>query len=119
MYGARDHLPERRPVFGSRLPPGVRDADCEHRPDPLEDAAERHLWQICGPRVQRRVSSQFTELHVELFRDAILDVEDFTVAAASERGREILLGGMLWPAWIHFRDRAMRELRRCGELAGR
>jgi hypothetical protein len=69
--------------------------------------------------MQRRVSSQFTELHVELFRDAILDVEDSMVAASSERSREMLLGGMLWPAWTHFRGRTLRELRRCGELPGR
>jgi hypothetical protein len=104
-------------VFGSRLPPGVRDVDCESFPSPIADMGESRLWQICGSREQERLSSQFAALNVEFVRDAILDAEDSTsVPGPSERRQEIMLGGLLWREWIGFRDRALRELRRSGDL---
>jgi hypothetical protein len=107
-------------VFGSRLPPGVRDADCEGRSRPFGDAGGNGLWRNCDLREQELLSIRFIERHAELLRDMILDVEDFPVAdGSSERGREILVGGLLWPAWICFRDRALREARRGGEFSGR
>jgi len=119
MDRARGLLSQIKPVFGSRLPPGVRDADCEPCLGPLEDAGESRLWQLCGAQGQERLSSQFVELHHELLRNAILDAEDSPAAAGSlERPRESVLAGRLWPAWVYFRDRRLRELRRSGELPG-
>jgi hypothetical protein len=113
-------LKQDRRIFGSRLPPGVRDADCECRPSPIAEMCESRLWQICGPREQELLSSRFVELHGELVRDAILDAEDSAaLAGESERGREVLLGELVWGAWVRFRDRALRELRRSGDLAKR
>jgi hypothetical protein len=107
-----------REIFGARLPPGVRDTDCEGRPSLISDVGETRLWRICGPREQERLSSRFAELHVELVRDAILDAEDSqAVAGSSERRRESRLGGLLWREWVDFRDRALREMRRRGDLA--
>jgi hypothetical protein len=118
MVRAGNFLNRDQRVFGSRLPPGVRDTDCENRPSPIDEMGESRLWQICGSREQERLSSRFAELHLELMRDAILAAEDSTTAAGpSERRREILLGGLLWREWVGFRDRALRELRRSGDLA--
>jgi hypothetical protein len=117
MCRAGNSFNRRSRVFGSRLPPGVRDADCERPPSPLADAGENQLWRICGPQEQERMSSHFVERNAELLRDAILDAGESSASpGSSERGREILLGGLLWPAWICFRDRALRELRRDGEF---
>jgi hypothetical protein len=119
MGRSGDSLKQDRRIFGSRLPPGVRDADCECRPNPIAEMCESRLWQICGLREQEQLSSRFVELHAELMRDAILDAEDCSTARESERRREVLLGELLWGAWVRFRDRALRELRRSGDLAKR
>jgi hypothetical protein len=106
-----------RRIFGSRLPPGVRDTDCDGRPDPLVETGERRLWLICGPLRQERLSARFAELHAELLRDAILDAEDSSVLLApTEFASQFLFVGSIWSAWIRFRDRALREMCRCGEL---
>lgn len=99
-------------LVGSHLPPGVRDVECDGFADPLSEAGEDDLWRRCGPREQERLSSRFAESHLIFLRDAVLDAED----SVSARGRDGALGAALWAAWLCFRDRALRELRRCGEF---
>jgi hypothetical protein len=103
-------------LFGSRLPPGVRDVDCESGRLSVALLEENQLWKNCAPLVQERLSSRFVELHVEFLRDAILDAED-SVDTAQSPGppRELQFGESLWSAWKRFRDRALREMRRGGE----
>jgi hypothetical protein len=106
-----------RQIFGSQLPPGVRDVDCDGGPMADSIAGENHFWKDCGSISQERLSSRFVELHAEFLRDAILDAEDANDLTLS-RGplREFALGELLWSTWIRFRDRALREMRRGGEL---
>jgi len=112
-------------IFGSRLPPGVRDADCQPRSRLSPPVfTERDLWQTCGSQYQERLCSAFTESNREFFRDAILDAEDgIPVSAArhaaahqlAARGSS-LLGELIWAEWLRFRDRALRDILQSGEL---
>jgi hypothetical protein len=112
-------LPHR--IFGSRLPPGVRDADCQSQSRPLPHVfTERDVWQACGPQYQERLCSDFAESNPELLRDAILDAEDgipsvSTSRHAAARGPS-LLGELIWAEWLRFRDRALRNILQSGEL---
>jgi hypothetical protein len=113
--------------WGSRLPPGVRDADCRpHSRPSLRGFTERDLWQICGWQYQERLCSAFTESNREFVRDAILDAEDGihpSMSAARQSGAHqsaargpSLLGELIWAEWLRFRDRALRDILQSGEL---
>jgi hypothetical protein len=53
--------------------------------------------------------------HGDLVRDALLDVQDSPNPSPSPKLR---LGSLLWPMWICFRDRNLREMLQRGELPG-
>ena len=96
------------------LPPGVRQSDCDGAIDRFADFTTAQLWNACDFAQQELLSSRFAEGHWDLLRDALLD-DGVTAGAGCAR-----LGGLLWPAWIRFRDRNLREMLQRGEIpAGR
>jgi len=99
----------------SGLPPGVRQADCDGRLDGFADASGNQLWNACNLRQQESLTSGFIARHGEFVRDALLDVED---SSNPDAGPKLRLGSLLWPTWICFRDRNLREMHQRGELPG-
>ncbi|MGD0770861.1 MAG: hypothetical protein ABSB42_21980 [Tepidisphaeraceae bacterium] len=97
------------------LPPGVRQADCDGLHDPFADASGNQLWNACNLVQQESLSSRFVARHGDLVRDALLDVQDSPNPSPSPKLR---LGSLLWPTWICFRDRNLREMLQRGELRG-
>ena len=93
------------------LPPGVRQGDCDGPIDRFADFTVAQLWNACDFAQQELLSSRFAERHWDLLRDALLD--DGVTAGAAGSAR---LGGLLWPAWIRFRDRNLREMLQRGEI---
>jgi hypothetical protein len=116
-----DHLqPKRLSVaWQPGLPPGIRQADCEGRPDDLVEADGNRLWNACDRRRQEALANRFVELHAEQFRDALLDAQDaFGLAAASPiLAPGASLGRLMWTMWTSYRDRALREMVRRGDLS--
>jgi hypothetical protein len=102
--------------LGWRLPPGVRDADCDGPVTTWDDLPANQLWRKCSEHQQERLCDQFAALNIAIFRDAILDAEDLSSGGLTASAREDFLGGILWSAWIRFRDTALRQLCRSGEL---
>jgi len=91
--------------------------DCDGGRLPAPDVTDSRLWEFCGPVEQERLSSRFVESHFELVRDAILDAADAQGARQSpEVSPQWMVGKSLWSAWVRFRDRALREMGRAGEL---
>jgi hypothetical protein len=105
---------ERRPNSQPGLPPGVRQADCDGRHDPFADASGNQLWNACNLVQQESLSSRFVARNGDLVRDALLDVQD----SPNSQGPKLRLGSLLWPTWICFRDRNLREMLQRGELPG-
>jgi hypothetical protein len=103
-----------RPSSQPGLPPGVRQADCDGRHDPFADASGNQLWNACNILQQESLSSRFVARHGDLVRDALLDVQD----SAKSQSPKLKLGSLLWPMWICFRDRNLREMVQRGELPG-
>jgi hypothetical protein len=97
------------------LPVGVTQADCDGPPDPLADADDQRLWHACDPAQQEDIVTRFALNHTEELRDAILEVEDGP-CRSHDSGRAASLGSLVWRAWIAFRDQALRELHRRGEI---
>ncbi|MGD0387830.1 MAG: hypothetical protein ABSC42_02650 [Tepidisphaeraceae bacterium] len=97
------------------LPPGVRQADCDGQQDPFADASGNQLWNACNLAQQESLSSRFVTRHGDLVRDALLDVQD---SPNPNPGPKLRLGSLLWPTWICFRDRNLREMHQRGELPG-
>ena len=107
---------QRGPNSQPGLPPGVRQRDCEGPPDPLADASGNQLWNACNLDQQESLSSRFVARHGDLVRDVLLDVQDSSNPSPRAKLR---LGRLLWPMWICFRDRNLREMLGRGELPGR
>jgi hypothetical protein len=101
------------------LPAGVRQADCDGRPNDLAEADGNSLWHACDERQQEALSARFLQFSSERLRDALLDVQDGAgwVAASPEHETGASIGRMLWTLWISFRDRMLREMVRRGELS--
>ncbi len=104
------------------LPAGIRQADCDGRPDDLDDlddADGNRLWNACDAIQQESVSARFVHVHAERLRDALLDTQDaLGLATASPNGAPgALFGRLLWTLWISYRDRALREMVRRGDLS--
>ena len=97
------------------LPPGVRQADCDGRLDLFADASGNQLWNACNLAQQESLASRFVARHGDLVRDALLDVQD---SPKSNPGPTLRLGSLLWPTWVCFRDRNLREMLQRGELPG-
>jgi len=97
------------------LPPGVRQADCDGWLDVFADASGDQLWNACNLVQQESLTSRFVARHGDLVRDALLDVED---SSNPNAGPKLRLGSLLWPMWICFRDRNLREMLQRGELPG-
>jgi hypothetical protein len=105
-------------AFGSNLPAGVSDTDCDGPLHPHAGASESRLWQISGSRTRDRLSETFAESHLEFLRDAILDAEDAALSSRPEpKNAAASIGQSLWAAWLSFRNHALREMRRTGELS--
>ena len=100
------------------LPPGVRQSDCEGVPIPLAEANAGQLWSACSPAQQDAMAGRFSQTHADTLRDAILDLEDHCAAARASPGavQRMALAELLWSSWVRFRDGALRELRRRGEI---
>jgi len=66
------------------------------------------------------MAGQFSQIHADTLRDAILDLEDNCAAARASPGiaQRTALAELLWSSWARFRDGALRELRRRGEITG-
>ena len=101
------------------LPAGIRQSDCDGRPDDLGDADGKHLWNACDEHQQEAVSARFVKVNAERLRDALLDTQDgfVSVAASPENAPAALLGRLFWTMWINYRDRALREMARRGDLS--
>jgi hypothetical protein len=106
------NLGSERRIFGSRLPPGIQDIDCDGGHCATSEVSDGWRWQICGPLRQERIATRFVKLHLELLRDAILDAEDSS--SPSGTAREFQLGKSLWSAWRYFRGRALGEMNHGG-----
>jgi hypothetical protein len=101
------------------LPAGIRQADCDGRTGDLDDADGNRLWNACDAIQQESVSARFVHVHAERLRDALLDTQDaLGLATAWPNGAPgALLGCLLWTMWISYRDRALREMVRRGDLS--
>ncbi|MGD0461982.1 MAG: hypothetical protein ABSB74_05805 [Tepidisphaeraceae bacterium] len=115
----RFRLPPLSVAWQPGLPAGIRQADCDGRADDLADADGNRLWIACDPRQQESVSARFVHDYAERLRDALLDTQDaFGLATASpDDAPGALLGRLLWTMWISYRDRALREMVRRGDLS--
>ncbi len=96
------------------LPPGVRQSDCDVRLDPLADASGNQLWNACNLLQQESLSARFAFGHFDLVRDALLEVEDSPHSPSAK----LRLGCILWPWWLCFRVRNLRQMLQRGELPG-
>jgi hypothetical protein len=101
------------------LPAGVRQADCDGVTGDLDDASGNGLWSACDAAQQESISGRFVALHADRLRDTLLDVEDGVGHSRDLAAVGALLGQLLWPVWIGYRDRALRELHGRGELSCR
>jgi hypothetical protein len=102
-------------IRNSGLPVNVTQADCDGPPDSLADADDRWLWRACDPAQQQDIVTRFALNHTDELRDAILELEDGP-CRSQDSGRAASLGSLVWRAWIAFRDQALRELHRRGEI---
>jgi hypothetical protein len=107
------------------LPAGIRQADCDGPPHGLADADGDDLWNACDANEQEAMSGRFVHINCERLRDAILDAQDSaapgmtaTGTGKSNQAAAGSLGCAVWPMWINYRDRTLREMARRGELPG-
>ena len=96
------------------LPPGVCQADCEGRLNSLVDAGGIELWDACDFLQQESLSARFVDRYGDLVRDVLLEIQD----SRNSQSPQLRFGSLLWPAWICFRDRQLREMLQRGELPG-
>ncbi len=101
------------------LPAGIRQADCDGRPNDLAEADGNSLWLACDERQQEALSARFLQFNSERLRDALLDVQDEFGFLEAPRNDEsgVSIGRALWTLWIKYRDRMLREMVRRGELS--
>jgi hypothetical protein len=90
------------------LPPGIRQADCDRKYDPLAHHTDIQLWRICTDDQRTSIADAFLTARTDELRDAVLESQD---AGGSRE-----LGRLIWKTWVLYRERALNDLHRRGVL---